>query len=294
MKRLPIPDYDDVKIIKKLSTNKRLKKTSYPELKDSIKIIISGYEHYIKKKGNVWDITVDILPLKLKSGLLKNYDGEPGSLNYLTELRNSSLDICPMCGSEGAVNLDHILTKENHHQWAVFSKNLVPACDCNNKRGTALTGDVSKRQRILHPYFDDCLKERLLSCNISPDANFRLADIELKYMCEYHPQFESIKYHVEEVVLKRGLLKWLDERWVKLRANPSVLIQTIPIKIIDSIDELSDYLIDSIGRFDKATGTPNNWNSIFVHGVLTSPSLIEWLLGRHNEIVGGGLDPRDN
>jgi hypothetical protein len=294
MKRLVIPEYDDVAIITALSENRRLNRTSYPHLRDNLETVINGYSRYMVNNGDAWGISVDLIPTELKDGLLTNYDTPPVQLNHLDILRNSSRNVCPMCGSERAVNLDHILTKEKHPQWAVYSKNLVPGCNCNIKRKSSLTGDIATRQRVLHPYFDDCLIDRLLSCTIDPDADFRLADIEIRYLCEDSPDYESIKYHVEKVVLRSGLVGWLGSQWSQLRRSPPDLIQTIPYAHIDSVESMLSYLNDSLGRHDSRAGTPNNWNSIFIHGIVNTPNFIEQLVERHNRIVAGDIEVVDN
>mgnify|MGYP002700119535 CR=1 FL=1 len=294
MKKLPLPAYDDAEIITALSNNNGLTKTSYPHLRDAIEIIKDGYAHYLENRGDAWVITVDLISKELKKGLLKNYQYPPKELKHLQVLRDSSQNVCVMCGSERAVNLDHVFPKENHSQWAVFSKNLVPGCKCNIGRGAVSTGCVDSKQRVLHPYFDECLAQRLLSCEIIPDEQFRLANIRLRYLQPELPEHESIKFHVENVVVRSGLLKWLDSQWPKLRSNPCNIIHRLPRNTIHTLDELRLHLEDSISRFDGNTGTPNNWNSILIHGLLTSNRVLEWLLVHHNGIISGEINPEDN
>jgi len=50
--------------------------------------------------------------------------------------------------------------KTDFPAFAIFGRNLVPACKCNSKRSTLLIGP-NPGERILHPYYDDVLGERL-------------------------------------------------------------------------------------------------------------------------------------
>jgi len=291
MKKLDIPTYDDTQIIRDLSENSRLSGTSYPHLRNELTLIRAAYTDYVTQTGNAWNITDVLISDSLKTGLVKNYNDPPKLLSFIKELRDSSPDICPMCGSAKTGTLDHLLPKDNYPQWSVFSKNLVPACDCNLKRKEVLKGDVIKQERVLHPYFDNCMADRQLSCLITSTDNFRVVDIQISYVNRAEPQLDSIKFHVEKVIKPSGVIKWLENEWLKIRKRPSNQIQTIPLNSFNSIDELRGYLHDSLTRHDASKGTPNNWNSILIHGIMNSPGVVEWLLDRHNGIIDGSIDP---
>jgi hypothetical protein len=134
-----------------LANKQSLHKTTYPHLRNQLGVITSLYTQYVNKNGNAWHIVPVPITLSLKQGLIKNYNSPPALQDFIKKIRDSSPDICPgvnspKCGAEKTGNLDHILPKENYSQWAVFSKNLVPACDCNVKRGQALKGDAIKKE----------------------------------------------------------------------------------------------------------------------------------------------------
>ena len=166
MKKLDFPPYIDYTIISELAKNKRLSGTSYPHLLNNLTLIQNQYAHYISNRGNAINIVSQPIANNLKTGLIKNYNTPPEQLKHLEDLRNSSPDICPMCGSSHAGTLDHILPKEDFPEWAVFSWNLVPACECNINRGRTLVGNRANNERILHPYFDTILGNRNISCTI--------------------------------------------------------------------------------------------------------------------------------
>jgi hypothetical protein len=281
LKKLDAPEIDDVAITTEISENDLLHQTSYPHLKASLDRVLACYGSYCNVKGNALAITPLGLVGLLKVGLMKNYSHPPKSLSFLADIRKLSPRVCPMCGSLKPFTLDHILPKDDYAEYAVFSKNLVPACDCNLKRGKTLANPASS-VRVLHPYFDSCLAERLLSCDISPDSNFPLVKIEIAYVNPGHPLAGSIEFHSRSIVLRSGIVTWLSGQWASAVDCPGAVIQTMPHSVIISVDQMRLVLEDALNRHDQRLGTPNNWESIFVHGLLASPDAMEWLRLKHN------------
>lgn len=281
MKRLTLPLVDDAACTTDLSKNTRLSKTSYPHLKDQLPEILAAYDDYMASNGNALNIALPGLSDELKQGLSSNYDGPPKNLPYIKEIRGSSPDVCPMCGSLQTSTLDHLLPQESYAEFAIYSRNLVPACDCNSKRGTALM-DLTTSSRVLHPYFDDCLQDRLISCEILPAPGFPLVDIKPRYVDPTHQLADSIEFHVEKIVLRSGLLVWLSSQWDSARIRPINKIHTLPRKVVGSSNAMRLCLEDALTRYDQNYASPNNWESIFIHGLLGSPDAMEWLRLRHN------------
>jgi hypothetical protein len=184
-----------------------------------------------------------------------------------------------MCGGFSPFTRDHILPKADYQTWSIFSKNLVPACQCNSKRGSAIKGNQQKAERILHPYYDDILQERLLSCNITRDNNN--IDLEISFVDPNHPDIDAIKYHTKHVVLKSGAQDWMKGQLSKLYERPSNVIQTLPRKNSLLEPQIIDCIRDCLARTDELTGTPNNWLSILCHGLLNSAGISSWVTDRH-------------
>jgi len=280
VKKLPLPRVNDVRSTTDTAQNVRLHKTSYPHLQNALPAVLGSYQQYENDNAlNVHPIGVSD---GLKEGLLKNYNNPPSTLAHIKQIRASSPRVCPMCGSLKTTSLDHLLPKEDYPEFSVYSKNLVPACDCNTKRGKATINRLTG-VRVLHPYFDDCLRHRQLSCTISPRPNFPSADIKIAYVNLTDPLIDSLKFHVQKVVLPSGLIGWLDSQWSSLAGYPAGIIHTLPRERIASEMELQEYLEDSLQRHDCSHDTPNNWESIFVHGLLHSVGVLPWLLGNHNQ-----------
>lgn len=279
MKSLIPPPINDIRITSVLSDNTRLSRTSFPHLKNELCAVTNGYKDYENQKGNALSVANVGISEELSEGLKKNYKNPPTEISFVKSIRRSSPSVCPMCGSLKTSTLDHLFPKDDYPCFAIFSKNLVPACDCNSKRGiTLLDGD----KRILHPYYDLFLNDRLLSCRIIPDNEFPLVRIELHYEQPDHAEFESIRFHAEKIVLPSGLINWLESEWDTTTLAPFSKIQTLPIGRPIDIEECKNCLEDALMRHDVGFGTPNNWFSIFTHGVLHSEGVIEFLTYQHN------------
>src|SRR5262249_22022126 len=138
---------------------------------------------------------------------------------YIDEIRRrGGVAVCPMCGSMGSGTLDHVLPKTTHASFAVFGLNLVPACKCNSLRGADLTGN-NAGERILHPYFDDILGQRLLAGRFedlgpAPRISLRLL------LAAGHPQYAAVDFHVDNVVKRTQIKDYLHRSWCRLVGGP--------------------------------------------------------------------------
>lgn len=285
MKKLTPVIVRDLSHLDKLAENHKLHLTSYPELSSQKELVVQAYTDYDTNCGNPWLITSPIICEKLKAGLLSHYSSPPGSIDYFDKITNLSPDVCPMCGGFKPFTKDHLLPKADYQAWSIFSKNLVPACDCNLKRGSALKGDAATQARVLHPYYDQFLSDRLLSCKITPRNNFKFFDLKLVFITPEHPEIASIKFHTHNIVIKSGVEKWLKGQLGKLKIKPSNVIQTLPRrKQVTKVDVI-EALEDCLERYDEQTGTCNNWHSILCHGLLNSEGMLGWLMEMHNNAL---------
>jgi hypothetical protein len=281
MKKMALPIVDDISKITLNSNNSRLGKTSYPYLQNQLQQILNGYVDYDAKSGNAGTVSTVIILDDLKVGLKKNYKSPPKDLKFIDDIRTSSPSVCPMCGSLKTGTLDHLFPKEDYPWFSVYSKNLVPACDCNSKRGQNL---IDGNKRVLHPYYDEILTQRLLSCKFTPNGAWPNARVVIDYVNPSHSEAINIQFHAEKIVLPSGLIGWLEGEWDTSSLSPSLKIQTLPQENIATLREFNLYLTDALNRYDKAYSTPNNWFSIFIHGLLNSTGCTSWLHTKHNQI----------
>jgi hypothetical protein len=267
-----------------LTITQKLHQTSFPHLRNQLPTVLGCYQQYIDEEGNALNINPAGVSSELQTGLKKNYSSPPNSLQYIKQIRASSPRVCPMCGSLKTTSLDHVLPKEHYPEFSIFSKNLVPACDCNTKRKTD-TRNLATGARVLHPYFDAALSHRQLSCLIRPRPDFPYVEIKIGYVNPADPLITSLKFHVQKIVQPSGLVGWLESQWGSLAEYPGGVVHTLPPTQVATIDELRGYLEDALKRHDRNYGTPNNWFSIFIHGLLESEGVLPWLLDRHNAVL---------
>lgn len=266
MKKINCPAVDDDNELDKLAGNKKL--GSYPELQNNSAVIKQQYQEYLNKEGDAWAMASCNLPAELQTSLKAHYGQPPKDrLQFLDELRrNLSPDICPMCGGLGTGTIDHYLPKNNYAEFAIFSKNLIPACSCNSLRKTTVKGDLEP-ERVIHPYYDKFLEDRLYQAVFEGD--YKTPSISVKIENINHPQIEILKFHLEEVVLKNHIISWLEKRWGDLSRRPhKILGFLLPKGEIDGL-ELKTCICSYVEVKDDEYETPNNWWSIFYYGLKT-------------------------
>jgi hypothetical protein len=285
VKKLIPPTTDDQQVLKDMCGNSRLR--SYDFICQEYFTMKEQYSSYIINGGNPWFCESKIEEEYLKESLKLHYECPFQRLDFIKVIRDKkSADICPMCGSLKTATIDHFLPQAEYPDWAVFSKNLVPACDCNSKRSSDVSGE-NANQRVLHPYFDDCLNERLLSCLITGDLE--LPEIEVSKICSQIVADETIDFHIDTVVKRSTIISWLEAKWESLRKRPSSIIKVLPldspINELDLIAALNRAIFDS----DEEHGSPNNWYSVFYHGVRNSQITMDWVVIQHNGLLDGSI-----
>ncbi|WP_186170911.1 hypothetical protein [Vibrio chagasii] len=287
MKKLSLPDYDDIMLTRQASEDRRM--GSYPLLQEQLALVTSAYQEYERMSGNALNIHAIQIPVALASGLKTHYTSEPACFSFIPILRGSSRRVCPMCGSLGTGTLDHLLPQVSYPEFSVFSRNLVPACDCNSKRKDVVSGVdlvTGEPVRVLHPYFDHCLSVRQIYFAINPDPVYPLATFDIVYLNEEDDDYLSVKFHVDSVIIPAGIKEEMEDMWASLVEYPLDKIHTLPEEAVIDIQGLNSALLSALRRHDRQKTTPNNWESIFVYSILNSESAKEWIVQKHNELVG--------
>jgi len=228
------------------------------------------------------------LPKEAQKCLKKLYSKPPVSLGFLEKMRDDNgLLACPMCGSMGTGTLDHLLPKAKYPQFSILSINLVPACHtCNNKRGEALTGRGG--ERVLHPYFDNCLKGRVVISKIESLGLLPRVAITPNVRST-HPEYEAINFHIERIVKKTKVAKRLRDRFTKLCRDPGSVIRALENNNFRNANEIRGILITELRHLDREYESKNNWRSMFVAGLINKEN-VQWLF---NHLTAPGRGPRD-
>ena len=271
MMYIGVPDFgvDDDAILKELSKNKRL--GSYGVLSSYVTSIQSRYNHYKAVFGDPWKLNCPLaIPAPLADSLITHYEGEVVGLEFISKIREKFRnDSCPMCGSTlPPVEVDHVIPKNDYPEFSFFSLNLVSACKCNQRKGTRYKGDFPS-ERVLHPYFDAVMSQRVVYLEFSGKA--AKPEIQVEILPAYKND-DAIRFHVDNVLRKTAVLRHADNIWGKFSERPRSTLRAFkraPNKIdIIEFDEEVNALIDVN---DYTYGTPNNWQSMFYYGLLKSP-----------------------
>lgn len=270
MKYLGLPQFDDFTIIRKLAQKNNL--SSYPLLEQNLTLIEAEYAHYNLVQGNAGMLNLPLtLAQILKDGLQADYGRNLKDLNYIDDIRNkASKDVCPMCGSFSTSQVDHIIPKGIYPEFSLFARNLVPICNCNQKKSKIYKDGSGGR--ILHPYYDKELGERIAYIAFSGDTNSPDLGVEivLKFKTQVH-----IKFHVDSVLRKTNVLNWASVEWAKIQNRPRAIFGASdgPIRKSDVKKILEERFIEA----DEYYGTPNNWKSMFYYGLALKNDFYEYI-----------------
>ncbi|SEL75926.1 hypothetical protein SAMN05216359_1163 [Roseateles sp. YR242] len=275
MNRVQPPPYDDAAAFAGLSNNARV--GSHPHLQPLVGTVQASYAQYVAVNGAPTLVQNPAISDALATFLKGHYADPPADLAHITKMRESSKHlVCPMCGSMHSGTLDHYLPKNGYPIFSVFSKNLIPACNCNSRRGEILFGP-NPGERVLHPYFDNCLGERLVSAHFEDLGAVPKVSLVL-LVSNAHANYPAIKFHVDSIVKRSAVVGYVRDRWSKLIRRPSLIVRAFA-KNIATEAEVQAILAGERDCLDDLHGGKNNWDSIFLSGLL-DPPVTAWIAGR--------------
>jgi hypothetical protein len=284
----------DVANLRSLARNTGL--ASHPDLADAFRYILASYVAYRNVSGNAKAGSApQPLPLlpALKTALKSHYSSPPQAIEgFISALRKKgSPDVCPMCGSPKAGTLDHVFPKAEFAEFSFFSLNLVPACDCNTKRRTDFVGPGAN-DRVLHPYFDGVMRQRLVRAQFEPSTGHGYDRPKISLMIVIpagSADYAPVKYHFDNVLARTDVLNHMDASWPKLTNRPEDYF-TITEGAV-SFPSLKQAVSNALEKYDKHSGTPNNWDSMLFSGILEDDQVIRFLRQRVLDIRGGSYTP---
>jgi len=167
MRNLPKPSKDTARDDLKQVLYKyryRGEDLGYAPTDAEIDAIITIYDRYDKLLGSPSpELKGPNLATDLSAALLKSYGQtyEGGKIHHVRTNAFEKVDLCPMCGIDPPVELDHHLPKSVFKPLAIYALNLVPLCEACN--GDKLAADAGK---FAHAYFD-----------LLPDVQFLKVDV---------------------------------------------------------------------------------------------------------------------
>jgi len=257
-----------------LAANKRL--GSYPFLKNNISKIKENYCKYHFNNGFPKTLKKINFTSKEIEAFENHYNSPPkGTLQFIDKTRNKkSKNICPMCGSLSNNTVDHFLPQKKYPEFSFYSMNLVPACSCNNKKNDSVYG-VDDDDHFLHPYYNVCMSDKLLTVVFQGDLNCPKISVEL--LDKTHPDHKAIQFHFDNLIRPNGIYDHFDCMYEDMIENPKYyfcLEDGVNVSLVD-LENLIKYEIKS---HNNKLGTPNNWNSLFYEGFLKSTNHLNHVL----------------
>jgi len=129
-------------------------------------------------------------------------------------------------------------------------------------------------QRILHPYFDNCLAQRLVRAQFREHGPVPKISLSI-LMNPLDPMFLAVEYHVSRIVERTPVKGFLHDRWVEFCRKPTNLVPML-LTPFTTQDQLFTILNDQCVRADEINQSLNNWESMFFAG-LTEEQTLAWL-----------------
>lgn len=285
MKHLTPLNIDNLALVTEFSNRRNL--SSHPRLHAELNGIVEQYQLYQRARGNVLELhRLESIDEALADSLRTHYKSEIKGLEFIEEIRNNlSPDICPMCGSLGSAEIDHVAPKEFYPEFSFFSYNLVPACSCNNKKSVTYR-DERLHARVLHPYFDEILRNRLVYLKYS--GELETPKIEIVAVEQYEEDLDVV-FHIENVLKKSSLRNWKARAWVNLFRNPSAFLNSLnQIAGEVAFDDVRAVVEAKLIEYDNYYGTPNNWFSMMFYGLHSNMLFLTGLAEKENRIRARG------
>lgn len=261
---------------------------SHPHLQPHVTAIQAGYDQYVAVNGDVSAVAKVPLPPEIEAYLKGHYAQPCADISYIDTLRDEGrIRTCPMCGSLYGNTLDHVMPKSAYPCFAIFGLNLVPACQCNSLRTRLLVGGAPGA-RVLHPYFDDVLGERLLAARFEDLGPVPRVTVRV-ILDPAHPQFQAVEFHHANVVARTHAADWVAGEWTKFVLKPGNIVRVLRTNPATRAD-LVAILEEERGIVDEALGSRNNWQSIFLGGLLDD-DVVDWLFAAFHQPGRGPNGP---
>lgn len=272
MNKLNKPIFKDYSAFKIMSANNEL--IHHSALVGQDAFMLKAYGEYIKNKGFLNVNACGVLSDNTASALRYYYKNPLKCISIIDAIRSDNANsLCPMCGSMHSGTLDHVLPKEIYPEFAIFTKNLVPACKCNVFKSTTIANAAG--HRMLHPYFDTVLTQRLIRAEFTELGRIPMVGVKI-IISPSSPDYNNVKYHLESVVIKNGIKGYLSQLWESFYLQPEVVVRGLNNSLI-TCEDVSRLLTKELMLLDKKHKGKNNWNSVFVAGLI-HPDVIKWLL----------------
>lgn len=214
-------------------------------------------------------------PDTLIDALYKAYDltQETRKLSSIREILFKNISLCPICGIDPAVELDHHLPRSVFKPLSIYTRNLVPTCHaCNHAKLAGFGEQDEDEKRYLHAYFDEL-----------PDIRFLVADVEIR------DSGLVVRFRIlADLELPEGFAERLEEQMTVLKLNEryqqeiNLYISSHAVSLhlqysVSGKDSVRSFL-NLQSRHEQRAFYRNHWR----------PTLLA-ALAQHDEFIDGGF-----
>lgn len=282
MKRLNLPTVNDDDILAEVADYIT---TDAPATRAVVVAEIQqAYDRYRACNGDPHAFVRPTVSDQVKGRLQRKYSDPLVSMGYIETVRYQlSADCCPICGSLAPTGtVDHYLPQSLYPELSIFSLNLLPACGCNSLRGADFRGPTPGH-RPLHPYFDTFLDQQLYVCRIHTPAtgvgrpHLEGATFSLELVDPAHAFAAAMLFQITSVISKTTIENFFITEWGKIIARPNHFFGWVTNRPT-SRAELVVKLNEVVGTYNYQAGTPNNWRSMLVYGILDNVPILDELI----------------
>ncbi len=278
MKHLPLPVFDDEGALDLLERSRaNIRHPLSRGLKHVLRELYAVYEDRVATPGLA---SSKVKGLSFTPAILiAAYEDPPVAIKGMKEQVQWQLspNVCPMCGSLKTGTADHYLPKTDFPEYSFFSKNLIPACDCNTKRGEQLSGP-GVDEYVMHPFFEPLMSQRIVTIKFYFALGVSEPVLSIGKLYPTGLPAAAVDFHVKSVHEKTTMLSWAAAEWGRLVDVPLAVLTWGKRYAGASRTDLLARIEEIVDCTDEKLGTPNNWTSAFFHGVMNSPEAIDRVL----------------
>jgi hypothetical protein len=178
----------------------------YNPTDEEIDAILDIYELYDRSLGVPSDaLKGPALALALNGAIRHAYPQtyEGGKIPHIRANAFENVDLCPICGVDPPVELDHHLPKAVFEPLSLYAWNLVPLCEACN--GAKLARDAGK---FAHAYFDTVPDVQFLQVEVSIENGGLITKYSIDENAELAaPLLNKLKFQMEALSLNSRFQK---------------------------------------------------------------------------------------
>jgi hypothetical protein len=246
------------------------------ELQKTLPDVLNAYSHYDSNYGNSYFIKPLPNLLKTERHALKLlYTTETNEYEFIKKLRESGKNkSCPVCGSLAGATIDHYLPRGIYPEYSVYTWNLIPACfDCNTHHNDTYAG-AGVNDRMIHPYYDGFVVQRLLSVEITPP--YWAAELAFVPINVTGAARDICLWHIENVINKTSAVERITAMWGNITRDK--LTARSFFGKHDKLRNLKKAVKAKLKDQDLLLGAQNNWESALFHGLSSDDDVLRWIL----------------